>query len=176
MSVSPAVPVSAEPAAGLSQVERVVDTFIAPSKTITDILRSTSWWLPVSADGAVDDGPQRGDRSPGGLRPGVRQPGRVEPQAKRASGRHGADAEGAGHGRGDEVHARLYVRLSGFPAGHPAPVRADRLGMLQLRAWGADYVCPGVRGDLVRGAAQPAAAGDRHRGHLSGQWRGRATI
>src|ERR1700744_536201 len=31
---------------GLSQVERVVDTFIAPKKTFTDILRSTSWWLP----------------------------------------------------------------------------------------------------------------------------------
>jgi hypothetical protein len=31
---------------GLSQVERVVDTFIAPSRTFTDILRSTSWWLP----------------------------------------------------------------------------------------------------------------------------------
>src|SRR5271156_436725 len=31
---------------GLSQVERVVDTFIAPSKTFTDILRCTSWWLP----------------------------------------------------------------------------------------------------------------------------------
>ena len=31
----------------LSQVERVVDTFIAPSKTFTDILRSASWWLPV---------------------------------------------------------------------------------------------------------------------------------
>jgi hypothetical protein len=31
---------------GLSQVERVVDTFVAPSKTFTDILRSTSWWLP----------------------------------------------------------------------------------------------------------------------------------
>ena len=31
---------------GLSEVERVVDTFIAPSKTFTDILRSTSWWLP----------------------------------------------------------------------------------------------------------------------------------
>jgi hypothetical protein len=31
---------------GLSQVERVVDTFIAPTKTFTDILRSTSWWLP----------------------------------------------------------------------------------------------------------------------------------
>lgn len=32
--------------AGLSQVERVVDTFIAPTKTFKDILRSTSWWLP----------------------------------------------------------------------------------------------------------------------------------
>jgi hypothetical protein len=31
---------------GLSQVERVVDTFVAPTKTFTDILRSTSWWLP----------------------------------------------------------------------------------------------------------------------------------
>jgi hypothetical protein len=31
----------------LSQVERVVDTFIAPSKTFTDLLRSASWWLPA---------------------------------------------------------------------------------------------------------------------------------
>jgi hypothetical protein len=31
---------------GLSQVERVVDTFVAPTKTFNDILRSTSWWLP----------------------------------------------------------------------------------------------------------------------------------
>ena len=35
------------PIGGLSQVERVVDTFVAPSKTFTDILRSTSWWLPL---------------------------------------------------------------------------------------------------------------------------------
>ena len=33
-------------AGGLSQVERVVDTFVAPSKTFTDIRRNTSWWLP----------------------------------------------------------------------------------------------------------------------------------
>ncbi|MGA7158192.1 MAG: YIP1 family protein [Acidobacteriaceae bacterium] len=33
-------------AQGLSQVERVVDTFVAPSKTFTDILRNTSWWVP----------------------------------------------------------------------------------------------------------------------------------
>ena len=31
----------------LSQVERVVDTYVAPSKTFTDLLRSTSWWLPA---------------------------------------------------------------------------------------------------------------------------------
>ncbi len=30
----------------LSEVERVVDTFVAPSKTFADILRSASWWLP----------------------------------------------------------------------------------------------------------------------------------
>ena len=37
------LPVEVQP---LSQVERVVDTFVAPTKTFTDILRSTSWWLP----------------------------------------------------------------------------------------------------------------------------------
>ncbi len=31
---------------GLSQIERVVDTYIAPSKTFTDIRRNSSWWLP----------------------------------------------------------------------------------------------------------------------------------
>lgn len=30
----------------LSQVGRVVDTYVAPSKTFTDILRNASWWLP----------------------------------------------------------------------------------------------------------------------------------
>ncbi len=38
--------VVAQPEKGLSQVERVVDTFLAPTKTFTDILRSASWWLP----------------------------------------------------------------------------------------------------------------------------------
>jgi hypothetical protein len=33
-------------AEGLSQVERVVDTFVAPTKMFTDIVRSQSWWLP----------------------------------------------------------------------------------------------------------------------------------
>ena len=31
---------------GLSQIERVVDTFIEPSKTFSDIKRNQSWWLP----------------------------------------------------------------------------------------------------------------------------------
>ena len=34
------------PQPALSQGERVIDTFVAPSKTFTDILRSQSWWLP----------------------------------------------------------------------------------------------------------------------------------
>ena len=33
---------------GLSEAERVIDTFIAPSKTFADILRSASWWLPLA--------------------------------------------------------------------------------------------------------------------------------
>jgi len=40
------VPGESPTAPALSQVERVVDTFVAPSKTFTDILRSQSWWLP----------------------------------------------------------------------------------------------------------------------------------
>jgi hypothetical protein len=38
----------AEPATepALSEVERVVDTFIAPRKTFMDLRRSASWWLP----------------------------------------------------------------------------------------------------------------------------------
>ncbi len=31
---------------GLSQIERVIDAYVAPSKTFTDIRRSSSWWLP----------------------------------------------------------------------------------------------------------------------------------
>jgi Yip1 domain len=31
---------------GLSEPERLIDTFIAPSKTFTDIRRNASWWAP----------------------------------------------------------------------------------------------------------------------------------
>ena len=44
MSTAPAVPPLEEKP--LSEVERVVDAFVAPSKTFTDIRRSASWWLP----------------------------------------------------------------------------------------------------------------------------------
>ncbi len=40
----------------LSQGERVIDTFIAPSKTFTDILRSQSWWLPFLISAIVSYG------------------------------------------------------------------------------------------------------------------------
>ena len=42
-SASSIAPVEQPP---LSQAERVVDTFVAPSKTFTDIRRSASWWVP----------------------------------------------------------------------------------------------------------------------------------
>jgi len=35
-----------QPEGQLSQVSRVVDTFVAPSKTFNDLLRDRSWWLP----------------------------------------------------------------------------------------------------------------------------------
>ncbi len=42
-SASSVAPVEPLP---LSQGERVIDTFVAPSKTFTDIRRSASWWVP----------------------------------------------------------------------------------------------------------------------------------
>ena len=44
MAAAP-VPPTSEPAA-LSQGARIVDTFIAPAKTFTDLRRSAQWWLP----------------------------------------------------------------------------------------------------------------------------------
>ncbi len=31
---------------GLSQIERVIDTYVAPTKTFMDIRRNASWWVP----------------------------------------------------------------------------------------------------------------------------------
>src|SRR5271165_1916837 len=44
MSSAAAAPPLEQPP--LSEVERVVDTFVAPRKTFIDIRRSGSWWLP----------------------------------------------------------------------------------------------------------------------------------
>ncbi|MFL6389609.1 MAG: YIP1 family protein [Terriglobales bacterium] len=49
----PMYPVASSPAApepggpGLSEPQRLVNTFIAPSKTFTDIRRNASWWVPL---------------------------------------------------------------------------------------------------------------------------------
>jgi hypothetical protein len=49
MAAAPVLPVSPVPTpdpAPLSQGARIVDTFIAPSKTFTDLRRNASWWAP----------------------------------------------------------------------------------------------------------------------------------
>lgn len=44
--ISATTPQQIQEAPALTQGERLLYTFIAPSKTFTDILRSASWWLP----------------------------------------------------------------------------------------------------------------------------------
>lgn len=49
MAVAPLPPVSSSPtpaAPPLSQGARIINTFIAPSKTFTDLRRRASWWAP----------------------------------------------------------------------------------------------------------------------------------
>jgi hypothetical protein len=49
MAAAPVLPASPTPStepAPLSQGARIINTFIAPSKTFTDLRRSASWWLP----------------------------------------------------------------------------------------------------------------------------------
>lgn len=49
MAAAPVLPASPAPTpetAPLSQGARIVNTFIAPSKTFTDLRRSASWWAP----------------------------------------------------------------------------------------------------------------------------------
>jgi hypothetical protein len=42
----PAIPAPTPEPVRLSQGARIIDTFIAPSKTFTDLRRSAQWWLP----------------------------------------------------------------------------------------------------------------------------------
>jgi Yip1 domain len=49
MAAAPVLPASPAPTpqpAPLSQGARIIDTFIAPSKTFSDLRRSASWWAP----------------------------------------------------------------------------------------------------------------------------------
>ena len=49
MAAAPVLPTSPAPTpetAPLSQGARIINTFIAPSKTFTDLRRSASWWAP----------------------------------------------------------------------------------------------------------------------------------
>jgi hypothetical protein len=49
MAAAPVLPVSPAPTpepAPLSQGARIINTFVAPSKTFTDLRRSASWWAP----------------------------------------------------------------------------------------------------------------------------------
>ena len=49
MAAAPVLPATPPPApepAPLSQGARIIDTFIAPSKTFTDLRRSAAWWAP----------------------------------------------------------------------------------------------------------------------------------
>jgi hypothetical protein len=49
MAAAPVVPASPTPipeSAPLSEGARIIDTFIAPSKTFTDLRRNASWWAP----------------------------------------------------------------------------------------------------------------------------------
>lgn len=46
MAALPVTPTPAPEAAPLSQGARIINTFIAPSKTFTDLRRSAAWWAP----------------------------------------------------------------------------------------------------------------------------------
>ena len=47
MAALPVSPVAApEPIAPLSEPARIINTFIAPSKTFTDLRRNAQWWAP----------------------------------------------------------------------------------------------------------------------------------
>ena len=50
---APSVPDPVAADAPLSEPARVINTFIAPSKTFTDLRRSASWWLPFLIGGIV---------------------------------------------------------------------------------------------------------------------------
>jgi hypothetical protein len=46
MSSPSAVPATPDMTPGLSEPERIINTFVAPGKTFADIRRNASWWVP----------------------------------------------------------------------------------------------------------------------------------
>src|SRR5450631_3483174 len=47
MAALPVTPLpTPEPVAALSEPARIINTFVAPSKTFTDLRRSAAWWGP----------------------------------------------------------------------------------------------------------------------------------
>ena len=46
MAADPLPPLSASEATPLSEAARIVNTFVAPSKTFTGLRRNASWWGP----------------------------------------------------------------------------------------------------------------------------------
>ncbi len=46
MSTTNGIPVLGPETPALSEPQRIVDTFIAPTKTFTDLKRNSSWWVP----------------------------------------------------------------------------------------------------------------------------------
>src|SRR5512146_874742 len=56
MSTPSAVPPVPDAPQGLSEAERIIDTFVAPSRTFEDIRRNTSWWVPFLIIAAVSLG------------------------------------------------------------------------------------------------------------------------
>ena len=62
------------PGEGLSQSSRIIDTFIAPSKTFTDINRNPSWWVPWVLMSVVSMAVRLGGDQKIGFRAGSRKP------------------------------------------------------------------------------------------------------
>ena len=78
---------------GLSQVERVVDTFVAPTKTFTDILRNYKLVASVFAAGASDAGDDRSGGEAGRLGTGGGEPDPPESEARGGDGQPHAGAK-----------------------------------------------------------------------------------
>ena len=138
---------------GLSQVERVVDTFVSPTKTFTDILRNASWWLPfvLMLIGAL--GVTSVVNTKVGFERVAQNQIHASPKAEDAlSQLDPAQREQRVRLQASIIKGTSYgfpvLLLIGFAVYLPAA-----LGFIQLRAGGADDLPAGAGGDLVCGAS-----------------------